>query len=95
MNLIQFGKLINRLTIWGMRELESSEMIELEAMVKPPVQDVQTRNTVKEADVDELLKAVKEGRKIDAIKAYRCLTNAGLKESKDAIERVYVVDTTS
>lgn len=36
--------------------------------------------------VNELLKAMKDGRKIEAIKAYRSLTGLGLKESKDAVE---------
>lgn len=33
---------------------------------------------------------IKEGRKIDAIKAYRALTGAGLRESKDTIERYWL-----
>src|SRR5687767_13185276 len=41
-------------------------------------------------EVDELLRCMLSADKdgfIPAIKAYRVLTNAGLKESKDAIER--------
>jgi len=41
-------------------------------------------------DVDILLALMKEGtKKIEAIKAYRTLTGAGLKESKDAVERYW------
>jgi ribosomal protein L7/L12 len=41
-----------------------------------------------ETDVNKLLYAFAAGdRKIEAIKAYRSLTGAGLKESKEAIER--------
>jgi len=46
------------------------------------------------ADLGELVKgmfaAMSDGRKIDALKAYRALTGATLKESKDAIESVTV-----
>ena len=42
------------------------------------------------ADVDNLLMLMNEGtRKIEAIKAYRILTGAGLKESKDAVEKYW------
>jgi ribosomal protein L7/L12 len=40
------------------------------------------------ADARLLLEAIASGRKIEAIKAFRCLTGDGLKESKDAVERV-------
>lgn len=39
--------------------------------------------------VDDLLKHMQAGSKIEAIKAYRALTNQGLKESKDAVERYW------
>jgi ribosomal protein L7/L12 len=39
-------------------------------------------------DVIDLLRAMADGRKIEAIKAYRTLTGYGLKESKDAVEAV-------
>jgi ribosomal protein L7/L12 len=37
---------------------------------------------------DDLLSLAREGRKIEAIKLYREQTGAGLKEAKDAIERL-------
>jgi ribosomal protein L7/L12 len=41
--------------------------------------------------VDELLRRMAEGtHKIEAIKAYRVLTGASLKESKDAVEKYWV-----
>ena len=40
--------------------------------------------------VDELLRQMALGNKIPAIKAYRELCNAGLKESKDAVEGYWV-----
>lgn len=42
------------------------------------------------SEVDALLAAMNQpGKKIEAIKAYRVLTNAGLKEAKDAVERYW------
>ena len=38
--------------------------------------------------VVEMFAAMQTGRKIEAIKAYRMLTGDGLKDSKDAIERI-------
>ena len=35
-----------------------------------------------------LMQSMSGGKKIDAIKAYRSLTDAGLKESKDIVESV-------
>ncbi len=47
-------------------------------------------NIVACSDVDQLMALMAEGtRKIEAIKAYRVLTGAGLKESKDAVERYW------
>lgn len=49
-----------------------------------------------QADVDKLLHIMCTGEtgyggsKIEAIKAYRALTSAGLKESKDAVEKYWV-----
>lgn len=37
-------------------------------------------------DVHVLMRAMADGRKIEAIKAYRTLTGYGLKESNDAVE---------
>lgn len=46
--------------------------------------------------VDALLAAMgKEGQKIEAIKQYRTLTGAGLRESKDAVEKYWNVPTAS
>lgn len=39
------------------------------------------------SDIEYLLVAIKFGRKIEAMKAYRSLTGFGLKESKDMIEK--------
>lgn len=39
--------------------------------------------------VDRLLSHMAAGRKIEAIKEYRIMTGAGLKDSKDAVERYW------
>ncbi|WP_351224794.1 ribosomal protein L7/L12 [Streptomyces sp. NPDC002133] len=44
------------------------------------------RETVPE--LDRVAGLVREGRKIEAIKVYRQLTGAGLKEAKEAVERM-------
>lgn len=90
MNLIRFGRLVNILSHWGMRELSSEEMEELNGLVQPdPVTNAAPveRVTVSYKLVDELLEAMKNKNKIEAIKAYRMLTNEELKESKDAVEK--------
>lgn len=57
------------------------ELIDIEV----PVQD---NPRVSQEAVNELLALMAEGtRKIEAIRAYRVLTNAGLKEAKDAVEK--------
>lgn len=43
----------------------------------------------------ELVKALANGQKIEAIKSYRSLTGWGLKEAKDAVETVYALITPS
>lgn len=85
MDRFQFGKLINVLSHWGMRELELHEVKELDVLIAPNPVSTQERPIVSEQVVTDLMSAMREGRKIDAIKAYRSLTNAGLKESKDAV----------
>lgn len=45
-------------------------------------------------EVFTLMSSMASSRKIDAIKAYRNLTGAGLKESKDAVESVMDRDRT-
>lgn len=82
-----------------MRELDQHEMQELDKLttIEPvsvsgaQLKDIMPqRAVVAEDDVNNLLRlmAAKE-QKIDAIKAYRQITNAGLKEAKDAVERYW------
>jgi ribosomal protein L7/L12 len=53
--------------------------------------DMQLRSQ-HQCNVNELyvmMAAMKDGRKIDAIKSHRVLTGFGLKESKDAVEKYW------
>ncbi|MCQ8192927.1 ribosomal protein L7/L12 [Streptomyces rugosispiralis] len=45
---------------------------------------------VTEPGLERVVALVREGKKIEAIKVYRQLTDAGLKEAKDAVERMEV-----
>lgn len=95
MKMLQFGQLINRLTIWGMRELEMHEMGELEEMINPPAPVVTAPANdgfvrVSEARINTLLDAMQRNEKISAIKAYRELTGTGLREAKDAVEKYWI-----
>jgi hypothetical protein len=57
-----------------------NDLIDFEAPIVTP--------KASQTDVNDLLAAFAAGdRKIEAINAYRSLTGAGLKESKDAIEK--------
>ncbi|BBJ40021.1 hypothetical protein GCM10017744_028990 [Streptomyces antimycoticus] len=39
-------------------------------------------------DLRRVTALLREGKKVEAIKAYRQLTDAGLKEAKEAVERI-------
>ena len=59
------------------------------------IQDIQNmvvelNEKADENEVSNLMDAMKNSRKIDAIKAYRALTGTDLRTSKDAVERHYV-----
>jgi ribosomal protein L7/L12 len=45
-------------------------------------------NATNATEVHDLMSAMANGRMIDAIRAHRSLTGCGLKESKEAVERV-------
>jgi ribosomal protein L7/L12 len=83
---IRFAWLIAFVTKHG-ATLSSYEIEDIDGMLEFEVQS-QPANKVACGDVDELLRQLnKPDGFIPAIKAYRVLTGAGLKESKEAIER--------
>jgi hypothetical protein len=68
---------------WEIERLD--ELIEFEVPVP------QVMPNVNPSDIDLLMAFMASGtQKIEAIKAYRTLTGAGLKEAKDAVERYWV-----
>lgn len=79
---IRFAMLVSWISRRGAVELNAGDCSELDNLIDVPM-DVEFTSVEK---VDDLLKSISEGRKIDAIKAYRALTGSGLKESKDTVE---------
>jgi hypothetical protein len=86
---IKFAIVINWLSRNGLHELAPGDIEDLDNLIDFEVE--QPKNVVPAGMVDELLLHMGGGtQKIEAIKAYRALTGAGLKESKDAVERYWV-----
>jgi ribosomal protein L7/L12 len=83
MEKLAFAQMIGLLTHWGMRQLDTHELQELNAITTPPFAP---SNDLLGLIVD-LIKAQKAGQKIEAIKAVRAMTGLGLKEAKDLIEQ--------
>lgn len=65
----------------------------LDDMIDVDVKPIST-GFIEAEKVDELLRCMQErlkGGLIPAIKAYRALTNAGLKEAKEAVEKYCII----
>lgn len=84
MDKIKFATLISYITFVINRGLNEAEIEDIDSLVKPNFND---RLIVNKESIDNLLSAMQENKKIDAIRAYHVLTDAGLKESKDAVEK--------
>jgi ribosomal protein L7/L12 len=85
MDMIKFVQLVLYLTDFTGLRFTDHELKMLQTQCK----DLSvTPAPVDQTVLKELMQAVKYGRKIEAIKAYRTLTGEGLKESKDIIETV-------
>lgn len=77
-----------------MHQLDRIEqMLETLTQNKPETNSIDVHqkliNAGSKAFVIEMFASMKDGKKIEAIRAYRMLTGEGLKESKDAIEAIY------
>jgi hypothetical protein len=84
---IKFARLISFLGTLTNRDLDNDEIEWIDRMIDIDIEPVKTDKVPCEA-VDELLKQIiNPDGFISAIKTYRSLTGAGLKESKEAIER--------
>lgn len=91
MDKIKFAQLIGFISCQYRLTITQDDMREIDDMIDVTITDPNPVFAKASCDdVDELLKQVMrpEGL-IHAIKAYRVLTGAGLKESKDAIERYW------
>ena len=89
---IAFAKLIGYLGRQFAISLDSLDMQTIDDLidVQAPTPEPLVVPKASCIDVDTLLSRMgKDGYKIEAIKAYRALTGAGLKESKDAVERYW------
>lgn len=87
MEKLKFARLISliqRMISTG-EAINEYEITEIDRMVTSQ----ENKDFVSAEKVDNLLQAMIEHRKIEAIKAYRVLTNSGLKESKDAVEKYW------
>lgn len=83
---IRFARLISFIS-HAVGELQREDIEEIDCII-----DVDVPETSKASceAVDELLKQIALNERIPAIKAYRNLTGAGLKESKDAVEKYWL-----
>jgi Ribosomal protein L7/L12 C-terminal domain len=88
---IGFGCLISKVAALRQEELYHGMVLDFHDLVLGAVIDpvVPQPNTVLCSQLDTLLAEIQNGYKIEAIKAYRTLTNAGLKEAKDAVEKYW------
>lgn len=88
---IKFAKVVQFIG----RSLDDAELTELDSLIDIDLPQQEPYRADVTA-VDELLKHLnnENGSFIEAIRAYRVLTGAGLKESKDAIERYRNVKAT-
>lgn len=88
MNMLKFAALVSWLTARSNNDvLDVHDAETLQHHIEGLMPEV---GAVSCADIDALLSSMQQvdnGKKIEAIKAYRALTKAGLKESKDAVER--------
>lgn len=92
MNKVAFATLIGYVTyiLSGTRTLCLTEIDEISQIVERGIDKPELPSKVSCQEIDELLQlmAGKE-KKIDAIRVYRQLTGAFLKDAKDAIERYW------
>lgn len=94
MDKIRFAVLINFISARTGKEFTMNEIEDLHTLTMPsPLTPGLDRAIVSEQVVCELMNAMKRHQKIEAIKAYRCLTNVGLREAKDAVEKYWGVDS--
>lgn len=76
--------------------VHADTMQEIDDIVNIPEPEPLPAARANPAEVDELLYLMVDStRKIEAIKAYRTLTGASLKDAKESVERYWIDKTTS
>ncbi len=90
-NTIAFGCLISRISTISGNEMFHGTVQDIYDIVQQCIEEPPVPLPVAMAcsQVDALLLAIQQNRKIEAIKAYRVMTNSGLKEAKDAVEKYW------
>lgn len=84
MNMFKFAEFISYLTVISGHRIDLQFIEGIELRIKELVAPM----AVPKVNLQPMFEAMRNSRKIDAIKAYRDLTGEGLKESKDAIESI-------
>lgn len=82
---IKFAKLIHYITECGW----NGDVNHVDELIDIDVTPVEVSGKADPALIDELMRAIHNGEKISAIKAYRSMTGFGLKEAKDAVEKYW------
>lgn len=92
MDIINFGNLVTlvgSLTEDGfLRPDVVRRLHDLTSPTEQPTPSAVLETTYSQDELISMFKHMTQGRKIEAIKVFRALTGAGLKESKDAVEIV-------
>lgn len=91
MNINKFGAFISYLSCLGNnKHFDTYEVETIAKYVEDLMPEVPKAGVVSCEAVDDLLRNIGvEGKKIEAIKAYRMLTGADLRTSKDAVEKYW------
>lgn len=86
-----FARLISHITQLCGHSMDQYEIEAIESLTTPVVAPTTSTyySQVTAEKLDDMLRAIRDGHKIEAIKAYRTMSGIGLKESKDAIEKYW------
>ncbi len=91
MNMNKFATFISYLTVKTGYQFEEYQIDTMANYISSLMPETQ-KNYVDAEVVNTLIKSMsRDGQKIEAIKAYRTLTGLGLKESKDIVEKYWMV----
>ncbi len=90
MNINKFGAFISYLSCLGNnKHFDTYEVEAIANYVKELMPEAPKPGAASCEAIDDLLRQMLIKDKISAIRAYRALTNAGLKEAKDAVEKYW------